>query len=37
MKKTIGIFWKIFFGGLAALLLVIVLIMLFGKLPCSIS
>jgi penicillin-binding protein 1A len=33
MKKTIGIFWKIFFGGLAALLLVIVLIMLFGKLP----
>src|SRR6516164_10208670 len=33
MSKPVRIFWKIFFGGLLSFVLLIVLIMIFGKLP----
>ncbi|HMH34120.1 MAG TPA: transglycosylase domain-containing protein, partial [Puia sp.] len=33
MSKPVRIFWKIFFGGLSAFILLLLLVMLFGKLP----
>jgi len=33
MSKPVRIFWKILFGGLAVFVLLLVLIMMFGKLP----
>ena len=33
MSKPVRIFWKIFFGGLLSFVLLIILIMIFGKLP----
>src|SRR4030081_2226644 len=33
MSKPVRIFWKIFFGGVSVFILLILLVMLFGKLP----